>query len=57
VSREQGITRTDTGEEVSIAGPVLPDGRVLVQGPTGLLQVIDVHQLTRSGGRQENALD
>jgi hypothetical protein len=30
MSREQGITRTDTGKEVSIIGPVLPDGRVLV---------------------------
>jgi hypothetical protein len=57
VNRAQAITRIDTGEEVSITGPMLADGRVLVQGPTGLPRVIDVHQLTTSDSHQENAIN
>jgi hypothetical protein len=37
---------TATGDAVTIAGPALPDGRVLVQRvENGTVAVIDVHQL------------
>lgn len=50
------LIRADTQEAITIAGPALPDGRVLVQHVSnGTLDVIDVKQLQVVDKQQDGA--